>query len=230
MADPTNPLAALSDHTADIVERAASSVVAVHGGGRWPASGIHWRAGVIVTAEERLSATTRSPSPCLAGARRPPPWRAVIPRPTSRCCAFSRMDWPRPTSPMRRRCVPATSCWRSAAMTERRSPASASWACRRRLAALAGRRDRSPPAPRPRAQPAGRRRRARRCIRAGAGHDRVRTAPAGARHSALDHRLRGRAVARQRYVARGYLGAGLQHVRLPRGAEKPATTRVASWS
>jgi S1-C subfamily serine protease len=52
--ESSNPLAALSHHTAEIVERAASSVVAVHGGGRWPASGIHWRAGVIVTAEERL--------------------------------------------------------------------------------------------------------------------------------------------------------------------------------
>jgi len=54
MAEAINPLAAFSDHTAHIVERAAASVVAVQGGGRWPASGIHWRAGVIVTAEERL--------------------------------------------------------------------------------------------------------------------------------------------------------------------------------
>jgi S1-C subfamily serine protease len=54
MAEPNNPLLALSAHTADVVERAASSVVAVHGGGRRPASGIHWRTGVIVTAEETL--------------------------------------------------------------------------------------------------------------------------------------------------------------------------------
>jgi S1-C subfamily serine protease len=47
-----NPLAALSDHTAQLVERVAQSIVAVHGGGR--ASGIHWRSGVIVTAEENL--------------------------------------------------------------------------------------------------------------------------------------------------------------------------------
>jgi S1-C subfamily serine protease len=52
MADSTNPLAAFSDHTAQLVERVAQSVVAVHGGGR--ASGIHWRPGVIVTAEEML--------------------------------------------------------------------------------------------------------------------------------------------------------------------------------
>ena len=54
MADPINPLVALSDHTAQIVERAAPFAVAVHGGRRRPASGIHWRAGVIVTAEEIL--------------------------------------------------------------------------------------------------------------------------------------------------------------------------------
>jgi S1-C subfamily serine protease len=52
MAESSNPLIALSDHTAQIVERAAQSVVAVHGAGR--SSGIHWRAGVIVTAEEAL--------------------------------------------------------------------------------------------------------------------------------------------------------------------------------
>jgi S1-C subfamily serine protease len=52
MADSTNPLAALSDHIAQLVERVGHSVVAVHGGGR--ASGIHWRPGVIVTAEETL--------------------------------------------------------------------------------------------------------------------------------------------------------------------------------
>ena len=52
MADTSNPLAALSDHTAQTVERVGQSIVAVHGGGR--SSGIHWRAGVIVTAEEAL--------------------------------------------------------------------------------------------------------------------------------------------------------------------------------
>jgi S1-C subfamily serine protease len=54
MADiPTISLAALSDQLAGLVEHAARSVVAV-GGGRTPASGIHWRPGVIVTAEEAL--------------------------------------------------------------------------------------------------------------------------------------------------------------------------------
>jgi S1-C subfamily serine protease len=54
MVDLTNPLVALSDSTAKLVERAASSVVSVHGGSRWHSSGIHWRSGIIVTAEEVL--------------------------------------------------------------------------------------------------------------------------------------------------------------------------------
>jgi S1-C subfamily serine protease len=54
MHEPINPLLSLSDSTAQLVERAASSVVAVHGGGRRPSSGIHWRSGLIVTAEEVL--------------------------------------------------------------------------------------------------------------------------------------------------------------------------------
>jgi S1-C subfamily serine protease len=54
MTDPTNPLAAFSDHAAQLVERAAAGVVAVHAGGRRSSSGIHWRPGIIVTAEEAL--------------------------------------------------------------------------------------------------------------------------------------------------------------------------------
>jgi S1-C subfamily serine protease len=54
MAEPTNSLVAFSDAAAQLVERIASSIIAVHGGGRWPSSGIHWRSGVIVTAEEVL--------------------------------------------------------------------------------------------------------------------------------------------------------------------------------
>ena len=53
MAESTNPLVVFSDHAAQLVERTASSIVAVHGG-RLSASGIHWRSGVIVTAEEIL--------------------------------------------------------------------------------------------------------------------------------------------------------------------------------
>ena len=54
MVEPGSSLIAFSDDVAELVERAASSIVAVHGGGRWPSSGIHWRSGVIVTAEEVL--------------------------------------------------------------------------------------------------------------------------------------------------------------------------------
>jgi len=54
MPETINALASLSDSTAELVERAARSVVAVHSGGRRPASGIHWRSGIVVTAEEVL--------------------------------------------------------------------------------------------------------------------------------------------------------------------------------
>ena len=54
MAELTNSLVAFSDAAAQLVERTASSIVAVHGGGQWPSSGIHWRSGIIVTAEEVL--------------------------------------------------------------------------------------------------------------------------------------------------------------------------------
>jgi S1-C subfamily serine protease len=54
MAESSNPLMALSGHTEELVERTASSIVTVHGGSRWSSSGIHWRSGVVVTAEEGL--------------------------------------------------------------------------------------------------------------------------------------------------------------------------------
>jgi S1-C subfamily serine protease len=54
MVEPGSPLLAFSDHLAELVERTAGTIVAVHGEGRWPSSGIHWRSGVIVTAEEVL--------------------------------------------------------------------------------------------------------------------------------------------------------------------------------
>ena len=53
MAELASPLTALSNHVALLVERASASIVAVQGG-RWSSSGIHWRPGVIVTAEEAL--------------------------------------------------------------------------------------------------------------------------------------------------------------------------------
>jgi S1-C subfamily serine protease len=54
MADALDPLTLFSDRLADLTERAGASVVSVRGGSRWPISGIHWRSGVVVTAEEAL--------------------------------------------------------------------------------------------------------------------------------------------------------------------------------
>jgi S1-C subfamily serine protease len=54
MAEPANPLVTFSDHATQLVERSAGSIVAIHSGGRGSSSGIHWRSGVIVTAEEVL--------------------------------------------------------------------------------------------------------------------------------------------------------------------------------
>jgi S1-C subfamily serine protease len=54
MTESNNPLLALSAAGAQLVERAAKTVVAVHHGGRGTISGVHWRSGVIVTAEEML--------------------------------------------------------------------------------------------------------------------------------------------------------------------------------
>ena len=49
-----DPLALLSDQLAALVERAATGIVTVHCGRRLSISGIHWRPGVLVTAEEAL--------------------------------------------------------------------------------------------------------------------------------------------------------------------------------
>jgi S1-C subfamily serine protease len=53
MAIP-DPLLAFSDQTAALVERTAKSIVAVQGGAHRAVSGIFWRPGVVVTAEEAL--------------------------------------------------------------------------------------------------------------------------------------------------------------------------------
>ncbi len=55
MSEPENPLIAFSDHAARLVAAAAGATVAVHAG-RARSSGIHWRSGVLVTAEEVLDA------------------------------------------------------------------------------------------------------------------------------------------------------------------------------
>jgi len=48
------PLLALSDGLADAVEQAGRSVVAVHARQRVPSSGVHWRPGVVVTADHTM--------------------------------------------------------------------------------------------------------------------------------------------------------------------------------
>jgi S1-C subfamily serine protease len=47
-------LLSLSNDLASAVEHAARSVVAVHGRPRLPSTGVHWRPGIIVTAEHTL--------------------------------------------------------------------------------------------------------------------------------------------------------------------------------
>ena len=54
MTETVGNLLALSDQIVGLIENSANGVVTVHSGGRWPSSGIHWRSGVIVTAEEML--------------------------------------------------------------------------------------------------------------------------------------------------------------------------------
>jgi S1-C subfamily serine protease len=54
-SNKTDALAALSSAVADAVERAGPLVVAVHGRPRTPSSGVHWRAGVVVTAAHTIS-------------------------------------------------------------------------------------------------------------------------------------------------------------------------------
>jgi S1-C subfamily serine protease len=54
MPDTAPSLLAFSNEVADLVDRAAQSVVSLRGARRWPLSGLHWRPGVIVTAEEGL--------------------------------------------------------------------------------------------------------------------------------------------------------------------------------
>lgn len=45
----------LSGELAALVERTGGAIVGVNGGSPWSSSGIHWRPGVIVTAEEALA-------------------------------------------------------------------------------------------------------------------------------------------------------------------------------
>jgi hypothetical protein len=85
MAEPASPLMAFSDHVALLVEGASASIVAVHGG-RWSSSGIHWRPGVIVTAEEVLERDDELTVTLPGGRNVAPPSRVVIRAPTWRRC------------------------------------------------------------------------------------------------------------------------------------------------
>ncbi|MBW4624789.1 MAG: S1C family serine protease [Brasilonema octagenarum HA4186-MV1] len=53
MSSP-NALLALSNNIADIVEQVGGAVVAVNAGQRFSPSGIHWRNGIIITSDESL--------------------------------------------------------------------------------------------------------------------------------------------------------------------------------
>jgi S1-C subfamily serine protease len=54
MSGTPDLLSQISERLADLAEQAGAGVVAVAGASRWPISGIHWRPGVIVSAEEAL--------------------------------------------------------------------------------------------------------------------------------------------------------------------------------
>jgi S1-C subfamily serine protease len=64
------PLAALSESLADAVEKIQPSVVRVRGGRRWPASGLVYAEGLVLTTahalerEEDLSVDTHGVSRC----------------------------------------------------------------------------------------------------------------------------------------------------------------------
>jgi len=53
-AEMSSALLALSNNLADVVEQAGRSVVIVNGRSRMSSSGVHWRQGIIVTADETI--------------------------------------------------------------------------------------------------------------------------------------------------------------------------------
>ena len=95
MVELANPLVALSESTAKLVERSASSIVSVDGGSRWHSSGIHWRSGIIVTAEEVLEQDENIKLTLPGGRRLTRRWSAEIPPPTSQYSVFNRTDYRR---------------------------------------------------------------------------------------------------------------------------------------
>ena len=53
-SDIPSSLLGLSNNLADVVEQAGSAVVAVNARHRIPSSGVHWRNGIIVTADHTV--------------------------------------------------------------------------------------------------------------------------------------------------------------------------------
>lgn len=53
-SETASPLLTLSNNLADAVEGVGKSVVAVNGRQRLPSSGVHWRSGVVVTADHTI--------------------------------------------------------------------------------------------------------------------------------------------------------------------------------
>ncbi len=52
--DMTNPLLSLSEQLASTVAQAAQSIVAIHARPRFDSSGVHWKPGIIVTADHTI--------------------------------------------------------------------------------------------------------------------------------------------------------------------------------
>ena len=102
MVETVNSLVALSDATAQLVERAAGSIVSVNSGSRWSSSGIHWRSGIIVTAEEVLERDENIELTLLSGRSVEASLEGQIQRPTLLCFGFSLMDYRQRRPPRRR--------------------------------------------------------------------------------------------------------------------------------
>lgn len=54
MSDLASPLLAFSNNLADLVAATAARILVLRGGRRIPSSGLHWRPGLIVTADDAL--------------------------------------------------------------------------------------------------------------------------------------------------------------------------------
>ena len=76
-------LLSLSNDLAGAVERAAPSIVAVHARRRLPSTGIHWRPGIVVTADHTVRAEDGITVETADGRARPAAgsnWNSRIPK------------------------------------------------------------------------------------------------------------------------------------------------------